>query len=477
MLLPRVKDLNPHIKDLDRIRPGQILNIPGKHSDASTSANSPTPGTQQRKVRTRAAKNNKVSHVVQPGDTVANLLRKLAGLPEHLIFNEYINKFKELNPSLPDINNLEVGQQINVPLPPANETQASRELASSKTQSKNTLGSQPRRPQSKPGSQKKNIPSAGSSPSQPPVAAKKQASKDLHTKAKFSQNEELCRSMLSRIGLNFVKGKELIYPLPSGRWLHLNLQKTPLAKTEWGDLLLFIPEGIKTKIDQAQLRQAGFKLCSIPNNWQPEKVLQTLEDLDKAHLTYWSQGRSLIINSGKTTLELRADFILITKPKTRRRVFLFNRINPQDMDAPNLLQGFLNQKGVHLLFKADSGSGGFFAKPVWPREEDLYVPLLKAEQSWSQLRRLLDKKAQGINPGGSHFKDVYPLLQDLELLEDKPISLAWFTESKRKINISIPAYSLKANPGEVLIFTQATSPYLLHLFMLKGYNCYLLSGS
>ena len=61
--------------------------------------------------------------VLLPGDHLVRILRTTYEIPDHLIFNEYLNFIKELNPNIKDLNNMGDYQMVLIPLnlPPKNK--------------------------------------------------------------------------------------------------------------------------------------------------------------------------------------------------------------------------------------------------------------------------------------------------------------------------------------------------------------------
>ncbi len=99
-LYKEFRELNPRIKNLNHIRAGQkivIPSMPEQGQEMSVKAASPD------------------VFVVKRGEHLAMVLRKVYGLPDKLIFNEYLNLIRELNPDIEDINHIEPGQEIKMP--------------------------------------------------------------------------------------------------------------------------------------------------------------------------------------------------------------------------------------------------------------------------------------------------------------------------------------------------------------------------
>ncbi|HOO37573.1 MAG TPA: LysM peptidoglycan-binding domain-containing protein [Deltaproteobacteria bacterium] len=99
-LYKQFRELNPRIKDLNHIRAGQkviIPRMPQQGQEMSVKAASPE------------------VFVMKRGQHLAMVLREIYGLPDRLIFNEYLNLIKELNPEIEDLNHVEPGQKIKMP--------------------------------------------------------------------------------------------------------------------------------------------------------------------------------------------------------------------------------------------------------------------------------------------------------------------------------------------------------------------------
>lgn len=99
-----LRALNPEVEDLDLIQPGQRLLVPlGYLKEKSGKA----PAGEKRAT---------TIHKVRPGETLAGILRNRCGLPDHLVFNEGIQRLKELNPEVKDPNRIRVGQRLVIPV-------------------------------------------------------------------------------------------------------------------------------------------------------------------------------------------------------------------------------------------------------------------------------------------------------------------------------------------------------------------------
>ncbi len=108
-LIPGIQALNPHIPNVNRLMPGQVIQIPENSftpnppSQARMPAPSP-PGSYE-----------KMAYVVRTGDTLVQILQA-KGVPTRLIYSKYMNLFMELNPDVPDGHTLRAGQEAIHPV-------------------------------------------------------------------------------------------------------------------------------------------------------------------------------------------------------------------------------------------------------------------------------------------------------------------------------------------------------------------------
>jgi len=114
--------LNPHVKDIDRIRPGQVVDIPLKKLTRGT-----LPGQSSGMVTIpfvminnpkEMIKKNTRTYTVKRGDTVSKLIaNRFGGRYGNLTYRQGIELFKSANPHIKDINRIYAGQKIYMPDP------------------------------------------------------------------------------------------------------------------------------------------------------------------------------------------------------------------------------------------------------------------------------------------------------------------------------------------------------------------------
>jgi hypothetical protein len=114
--------LNPHVKDIDRVRPGQVVDIPLKKLVQGTLPGQSSglvtiPFVMINKPREMIQKHAR-SYTIQRGDTVSKLIaNRFGGKYGNLTYNQGIKLFKAVNPQIKDINRIYAGQKIYMPDP------------------------------------------------------------------------------------------------------------------------------------------------------------------------------------------------------------------------------------------------------------------------------------------------------------------------------------------------------------------------
>lgn len=99
-LYKKFRELNPEITDLNRIISGRRIRIPH------------IPGSGK-EFSVQAAPED--IYVIKKGQHLAMILRQVYGLPDELIFNEYLNLIRDLNPEIKNLDLVGAGQRVRMP--------------------------------------------------------------------------------------------------------------------------------------------------------------------------------------------------------------------------------------------------------------------------------------------------------------------------------------------------------------------------
>ncbi|UCG11215.1 MAG: LysM peptidoglycan-binding domain-containing protein [Deltaproteobacteria bacterium] len=146
---------NPEVKNLNEIYVGQMLVVPVRFMpEGQVEQSKPT----QKQTTT---------YKVRPGETLVSILRHRFHYPDKIIFNEILNLVEELNPDMENLNRIQPGQPLVIPL---HRTGKGRDKASSMVVARGESVSVPVPERSSPPSKRlknENKGVAGRAPSQP----------------------------------------------------------------------------------------------------------------------------------------------------------------------------------------------------------------------------------------------------------------------------------------------------------------------
>jgi hypothetical protein len=107
-----LKDLNPHIKDVNKIYPNQELLVPLKQIDATESAASEGPRYVTIPMIPDVLYDTRT---VRPGECLSKIVTACIGVPWHEISGEYFQNLRRLNPRIKDMDLIYPDQIIRVP--------------------------------------------------------------------------------------------------------------------------------------------------------------------------------------------------------------------------------------------------------------------------------------------------------------------------------------------------------------------------
>jgi hypothetical protein len=111
------KSLNPDLKNAYEIFPNQILLIPFKYVTHFNSAKEEIKSVLFGNLFSLPSQMPTEEHTILEGEQVAQILKDKYNIPGNLIFDEYLDLVKQLNPDVKDINRVVANQKVILPAP------------------------------------------------------------------------------------------------------------------------------------------------------------------------------------------------------------------------------------------------------------------------------------------------------------------------------------------------------------------------
>ena len=536
-ILEKTKELNPHIEDLDRVEPGQIVYFPSsvkKHSDFTVpevpNFESPVPTTD---------------YTVRPGEHLGEILRQKVELSDRLIFDEYLELFRKLNPQIQNPDYLEVGQRITLPLPPERAREKSallsrkdasesspvreksepevKEVSSEDTPRNfqdfwiNLSSGADSAPEPEPGQERKKTDSEGagskitllsrqnasegsavrekSEPEAQNASSKNtpSAPKDSGTDhssgteaelepepkpepEKKKNGRRLALKMLREMGFHSSSEEKILYPSREGGWVHIDLERTPILETPWRQSLLLVPENYATSLLHKKVEKTDLRSCRVGDSWGLRELFRNLQEATDSRLIFWSPGESLIRNFQGMVLEIRGEYQFVIKAGGESRYYLFFRAPLEKRRSARMLAGFLEQKGfsIHTMAGSDRNPKLTRIEPLPPGQID--QPLFSFANIWPRVEDKLASRGEEPDPPDNRNPGtLLNYLRERDMAGEENIRLKFLQKEDHATSISLSLRTTKLSlaPPAVLL-QEMNDPHLCGLIGLEGYDCYTL---
>ncbi len=453
-ILDQTRQVNPQVEDLDQVESGQVVYFPGSVKDYMEGE----PSSED-------IPDSQIPHKeysISKGEHIAQVLRDM-GIPEQRIFREYIPLVRELNPDIDNIHHLEPGMRVTLPVPkqpgptsPAHQFAKKQEPEAAEAEDREHSLATPE--------------------PEEPVKEEKREESDLE-KDVGQASKKLVLGVLREIGLTPSRQQEILYPASQG-WLHLNLGRTPLLDTPWGDSILLLPEKYNTDDKQQRTEQTDLRLCTVDDSWPPAETFHRLEEATDRRLLFWDTGQSLILNYEQMVLELQGSYLFVLQKREDTEHYAFFRgIDPQERRA-GLLAEFLRKKGIRAY--ALQGSELESIQPLASEhleEEGLKMQSFRYEEVWPRVERVLAEKEASPDPPLSHQPSaLLEYLREKDLAETRSLRVELLNEPEEENHISLTLKTTAIDLGSpTLVLGEKTAdPHLCSLLQKQGYDCFAL---
>jgi LysM repeat protein len=113
-ILEVLKRLNTSLTDLDLIYPDETIIIPLEISPAEGGVF--TPEAETVSLASLEGIEGLELYKVKKGDSLIRVVKSLYGVPDKLIYDEYLDQLRRLNPSVEDLNRIFPGQSVRLPI-------------------------------------------------------------------------------------------------------------------------------------------------------------------------------------------------------------------------------------------------------------------------------------------------------------------------------------------------------------------------
>ncbi len=308
-VLSVLKKLNPSLSNIDLIHPGEKIIIPLVITPA-TNKEKPEKIAAAEAIPLEDIKNLEY-YTVRPGDSIIRVINKKYSIPEKNLYNEYLDRFKKLNPDIKDLNNIYPGQKVRLPI-------------YSPRVVKGTIEEKPQKPE-------------------PNDEAIRQINKE---------KGDSLKEIFTLIGEEWVdQGKQFI-PLKTGGQIDLNAETYPIINVRNGEkVIVDLYNNLPDRM--AELIRSSWAYYHIVHITENDDLMTTVGKVISAcgYNKVYTKDESLVLEEG-FKIEITADWIIRLLPdasKTDQNIVCLNVTGKGAAAFPPPLKNFLMNHGVKLI--------------------------------------------------------------------------------------------------------------------------------
>jgi len=356
-LYARFRQENPRITNLDLIPAGSKVSIPlpGMKSIVPMNRKKASVALQVKQVSPQ-------EYVIKQGQHLAMILREVYGIPDELIFDEYLNLIKELNPEIGDPNHVVPGQKIRLPdikqvIAAAKQTQNQMkepELATTDNYQAEAPASPPAVPLN--AQERENIVQGAVKPEPQGItggsAQRRDEESGTGSKAKTASSaSQTIRGTvlpaLERMGGNQKNQGTYFMPMSGGTSISMDTNEIPVIELDTGKKIIFDSKGMITPEVKGYIEKAfpSFKVIS-----ESPASLEDLMDKVLSVSGYFSinKGTSPLIVGEEEKVRFFGKWI-VYKEYTRQNVFVINLLKDDEHRTPVPIQKYAGHFGIDLI--------------------------------------------------------------------------------------------------------------------------------
>ncbi|MBR9988074.1 MAG: LysM peptidoglycan-binding domain-containing protein [Desulfosarcina sp.] len=305
--------LNPHVKDIDRIRPGQVVDIPLKKL-----AQGALPGQSSGVVTIPVVmisspmemiEKHTRTYTVQQGDTVSALIaNRFGGRYGNTTYSQGLNLFKTANPHIKDINRIYAGQKIYMPDPSIREQSwysalfdEAGDLVEQVMDAEETESTEPK-PQ----------PAAAAAPEMAPLPSQ-------------STGTGPAADAASAIGGSLLDKGTYFFPMKRGKDFEVDLSRYPMIDLQNGSKVILTTQDRVMNVDLPLVQSYwdNVKTVKVPENASSQEILEAVFSAFSGE----ASTNHLAFDDGAVSIRVSAKWIR-TEPSADGRIPRHTCITP-----------------------------------------------------------------------------------------------------------------------------------------------------
>jgi hypothetical protein len=373
-------------------------------------------------------------HILLPGEHLVDILRKTYKIPDHLIFNEYLNLIKKLNPDIEDLNTMEDYQVLLIPLnlPPKNKSY--KIIIKEPESLRTTITSIPQ--------QEKLAPPT-------PKPERKVALEKVNINRIL---EDELTPLLDESGVTLLQDEIHEFPDFEGSQLSLDTAIYPILQFKNNATIILDLEN-RLPAEIKEVIQSSWSNYKIVPSGKTQGLESTLDQLIKEMGFFKVSKHDDPLVKGQDVLVKIVGDWLVFPDSTLHNVFVINFIPSPEHKVPMSIRNYLEELAIKLI------------------DIDLF------EQSEDETSSIVEDIGKDVSPSEISRIDFTDKLTFIDTLlesagqaysKNVPISVYSRDSTGLALNVTIDRTFLKDGKKH-LLYLQNKSPKLLHLLTKQGF--------
>ena len=337
------KSLNPDLKDADHLEPDQLLLIPYKYIPHFTVPEDILRPSASSLLASRADQIPTEEYAFSEGEHLAQVLRDMYNIPDDLIFDEYLEIVKKLNPEIEDVNLVKAGQKIRLPSVSAYRSVARKdENLSEGAMQGHTIEERPVSAAAVIEGKKSEGSTAKVFLASPltQVSPYLPSGRDAYMSTLGSLTE-VFQGKLHRLG-------DISIPLMEGSRVTLDTAQFPVLELTPGKRIIVdhgggLPAGI---VDLVELEPGNYEVVTLERHENMRGVLDKL--FDAAGYFAVDRSKNPLVVGGEVQFRVSGDWIIYAD-ELIKDIMVVNFIEPGDLPLDAHIKESLKALGVSLI--------------------------------------------------------------------------------------------------------------------------------
>lgn len=315
-LLFVLQTLNRSLSKLDLVHPGEKIIIPLKIAPV---AGSPVPATPPQPVSASLADLKDLeleNYTVEPGDSIIGVVKGRYGIPDERLYGEYLGMVKRLNPSIQDLNIIQPGQKIRLPI-------YSPEIVRKPIKTKAAMKQKP-----------------------------EEKVEDVEEKKEASSVADDLGGIFGEMGEEWVQTGEHFIPLKSGGQIDLKAVSFPILNLQDG---LRVIVDLKNKLPDkmAKLIESSWGNYRVIHLAEGDNLMSALDKiLSVCNYPKVSKGGEPLELGGDIPIRITGDWIVSLSRTTshdRPNFFVINLRENPSLTIPGMIKKYIETLGVKII--------------------------------------------------------------------------------------------------------------------------------